>query len=1263
MDLTESTSQGPSVPSTIIPPTSTGFTPTVTRVITSVTESGTTERQRISINRVPYIAIAALRGETSYPGPLLQNGHPTVTADQRLFRPTTTTTTTVSFEHEFITNSSVEQNTIPVTTPTDHTLEKLMEVNRITLVTLKEELPVAYTRALSGNETTERMLVDEQSDKTMDKVSEVSRMKYVTVFGGSQTASPTIDTSRKTFTTLPTASRVPSETQYYENAIDTQGELQSGKPHYYNSTGSFKLGNVSTDSDAEPMVTSVTSKEAESTTIIDDDISSTDKPPTSISPLSNRRRQGSGRKPGVDYFKNRRISTSVSTIVSSTPSTFSHKSRGQRKRPRPYRPTSTTVPEEEAVELRSPDDSKVDNRTADTTRNTDPRRTFVPKRGQRRRPRPYVPSSTSADEVTNPVDNDGRENIVLVTEIADNATTGFIPKSGNRRRGTTPKPTTDNSKATSMTQIGESVNLKVADKGLKVLDTYDPSDNAESITRVVDAFIPENASRSVPTNGHGNASSPTEPNLKLKTADDIDVSTIKHSQTTESTIISETSPESEFNSESNVKYLSSGLNNAENGTHGNSTGVEETLKPTSLRAYTEESVTPPSTKSSDIASTTTGIWHGDRMRVKKRRRRPVTHILAPPETQTEPKSEEKTPSWNNLQATQNETKFTNSPAETDVSSSNPENNSVVTFATAALLGRDHYEVTSVGSVGDFAATGVREGKHMATPSVVNDPNSIAISRKTQKNKSAAITNTIIVNNVTLHDSSYDFQTSSHDSEQSIIADSDLSTDGSNYDLGRNSIYKPPASEEVHYSVLDSAVEFPNESHTEGTYHEKSEATINTSSRPGHRDFFIPSVDLASEPGDEQSLGSPAATGRVKPGSSSPEGKTRRLVRRKRPKITTEEPLVQSEVVTTTTRNLRRPTGALYNPNRLRQRSTTTTTTTTTTETPVSSTESEKDRRKPGTRLVRRRKYGPSANQTRDSDATASDAQPSDAPTDKDDSRGRVRKYSFPRRRANTTPPPPVTTTPVPVTTLPTNDTPGPGVERGEIQLLESNAQQPKDAEVQEESTTTKLPDLANSAVVAIHNLATVPPTSQASPEIFKSTRTISTTPRFSSTSSSTPATSSPPPRRASKVFPGEQSLPSSSGSASPRRLPDSVSARPRPFSKTTPSAAAAPATSARTSNARPKPTPVIDYEYYDDDDVGILDVAPISGKVKIHSDGYIECLDRGNFPHPFSCKKFISCAKMENGELLGWEYTCPRQLSFDPIGGICNWSAGLGCKE
>lgn len=164
----------------------------------------------------------------------------------------------------------------------------------------------------------------------------------------------------------------------------------------------------------------------------------------------------------------------------------------------------------------------------------------------------------------------------------------------------------------------------------------------------------------------------------------------------------------------------------------------------------------------------------------------------------------------------------------------------------------------------------------------------------------------------------------------------------------------------------------------------------------------------------------------------------------------------------------------------------------------------------------------------------------------------------------------------------------------------------------------------------------------------------------SSPASSTPATAPLLPRRGSTVFVSEESSPSSSSAASAKRLPGSLSVRPRPFSKSTQIPTPETSTVARTS--RPRLPSIIDYEYYDED-AGILDVAPVSGKVKIHSDGYIECLDRGNFPHPFSCKKFISCAKMENGELLGWEYTCPRHLSFDPIGGICNWSAGLGCKE
>lgn len=91
--------------------------------------------------------------------------------------------------------------------------------------------------------------------------------------------------------------------------------------------------------------------------------------------------------------------------------------------------------------------------------------------------------------------------------------------------------------------------------------------------------------------------------------------------------------------------------------------------------------------------------------------------------------------------------------------------------------------------------------------------------------------------------------------------------------------------------------------------------------------------------------------------------------------------------------------------------------------------------------------------------------------------------------------------------------------------------------------------------------------------------------------------------------------------------------------------------------------PLSEYDYYDDEQASILSKIPEHSKVLLHSNGVIECLDQGNFPHPISCKKFIYCAKMETGNVLGWEYTCPKNLSFDPIGGICNWSAGLGCHE
>ncbi|XP_066904768.1 uncharacterized protein Cht6 [Halyomorpha halys] len=152
-----------------------------------------------------------------------------------------------------------------------------------------------------------------------------------------------------------------------------------------------------------------------------------------------------------------------------------------------------------------------------------------------------------------------------------------------------------------------------------------------------------------------------------------------------------------------------------------------------------------------------------------------------------------------------------------------------------------------------------------------------------------------------------------------------------------------------------------------------------------------------------------------------------------------------------------------------------------------------------------------------------------------------------------------------------------------------------------------LPDLANVAVAAIQSLATsspIPTTEQyKSPTIERTTRKAIV-------------------RKRPAVRPTVSTPPKSS---------------PRPFAK-------------------------VHYDEYEDYFAEPVDV-PLSGKVRIHNDGYIECLDIGNFPHPFSCRKFISCAKMENSNLLGWEYTCPKGLSFDPIGGICNWNAGLGCKE
>ncbi|XP_034949462.1 uncharacterized protein Cht6 [Chelonus insularis] len=100
-----------------------------------------------------------------------------------------------------------------------------------------------------------------------------------------------------------------------------------------------------------------------------------------------------------------------------------------------------------------------------------------------------------------------------------------------------------------------------------------------------------------------------------------------------------------------------------------------------------------------------------------------------------------------------------------------------------------------------------------------------------------------------------------------------------------------------------------------------------------------------------------------------------------------------------------------------------------------------------------------------------------------------------------------------------------------------------------------------------------------------------------------------------------------------------------------------------TTSTRPRQPAVIDYDYYLDEEVQLSLQRELKDKLYVTREGGVRCLDQGNFAHPTSCKKFINCARMVNGHMIATEYTCPDRLSFDPIGGICNWSAGLGCKK
>ncbi|KAF4529059.1 hypothetical protein B566_EDAN006080 [Ephemera danica] len=210
-----------------------------------------------------------------------------------------------------------------------------------------------------------------------------------------------------------------------------------------------------------------------------------------------------------------------------------------------------------------------------------------------------------------------------------------------------------------------------------------------------------------------------------------------------------------------------------------------------------------------------------------------------------------------------------------------------------------------------------------------------------------------------------------------------------------------------------------------------------------------------------------------------------------------------------------------------------------------------------------------------------------------------------------------------------------------------------------EVVTTQDQDLANAAVAALANLANSPPTASGATNYYDDIPLEDEEDLEPVTPATTTTTTRRPrPPRPTTAAPTPAPVPLRTRS----QRPASVVTQQKPFTRIRGPASTPAKTSTITQQQQQyggDESSIPDFEdFYDDEQDPLL---ATNSKVKIHEDGSLECLDRGNFAHPFSCRKFISCALMENGALLGWIYTCPKHLAFDPIGGICNWSGG--CKE
>nr|CAD7443348.1 unnamed protein product [Timema bartmani] len=1275
----------PTTVDTLPPPTTTRFTPTVTRVVTSVIESGTTERQRIAVNRVPYRSlIAAQRAKQSQEGDGMDGLTLSPASYSEFERTTSTTDTTIpptTFQDPNTTRNKLRFITTGDIIAPQHKIEKIMEINRITSVTIKEN----YKTDFPTNPTT--LQPETQAGTVLSQVEEITTNKSpLTPTLGFQT-----DKANDAVTELfhPTVTM-----SLYDNTVT---ESHPKTSDLKNTTEKHKQSSVVMSEQYETIpvgITTLFDRDLQITSQSSNTTETEDKATTNIIEFETETaNKYVGRFSGIEtteapglLIKTTEQVNNVETNVTQTTTTYLTNRPNIRTRPRQYRPTATSNPKEgnerQVIRVRKPFRPLSDLKDSEnTTRNSggfSRRRVYRPPststtessrytilgetRGNKdeakrvrgfTRGRVYrlptrstteIPETVPAQETD--ISSNAKEDIKTTTdmqmETSSSERTNYMPHSVILENQTLPTTLIENSDLTNNDSTQQ--------------NTYNI--NSTSTTLIVQEF-------------QNYMTFPTE--LTISTTLSVGLA---EADTLKSTVNETNIFTSETNSES-FTFPSSTISIFTNNKQDNLVSEQPSINLTTLKN--------PPTPASQLVSK----LPNKQVRVKKIRKRPQTNIIS-----VNPSSSLGSDSDNEVDNSLNQPN-TYQRIKEDPPTDEEKHESLATLEDT----NRHFISTASPSSAEYATTVDEEGNHLVNLAVVNNEPTRIDSSIEEKRTSEEIYYT--------------------EKDNNRYVDENLNTRTTvtdNY-LRRGSTNTPDSSASSKYvpkDYLDSPLDISDEkqrairpqvsvgrgvskfrSPNDSIIHEVSKSQVkleDTSStqadfrRGSVRRFQSTEKAVADEIGDN---------------------KRRKVVRRRRPSTVADDnelQVTQEEVITTS--KPRRQPGTLFT-SRQRQRGTTNSVAFTTTAVPPPEEVTAKQGGGLQRRIIKRRKYGPRA---QDSDASPTDVTPLNATivdTDKGDAAvpptNRTRKFSFPKRRASTS-----TTAATPV-----ND----------------DAQVQPSAFVEDSQPleqTEDLPDLANVAVAALTNLATpdggfgqdvatsasrdkdrdnatTTPGSisrhmevtamdnlsedlldQANKNTEKSVSLVNTkrvrgggtfrgsqkgrlengASQVVGDSDDVLRTSVLPASRKISRYTTSTSLrqasttPSPSPTSSPlRRQP----LRPRPYTKL-PSAPKSTEGAAPLTHKTPPPA-ILDYEYYDDDDQGFVESSPKSNKVMVHDDGYIECLDQGSFPHPYSCKKFISCAKMENGGLLGWEYTCPKQLSFDPVGGICNWSSGLGCKE